>query len=234
MLDRENAATFYRTLAVDYLLAHIRTMPQPDRLTKLTWRLVVLAVVSYCILSFFFWSLVDVLTPFIAPLLWLPVLAVALAAVVVAIVLPIRRWRTQRIRSLLPLGFFVACFIATRFISFTELWLAANFRLRHTDRENVVKRIASGELRPNVSHNASLIALPRKFAPVSLGGGEVDVQRDGDKLKILFFTYRGVLDPFAGFVYTSDGSAPKDGDFNGEFFVNRKVEDRWYYVSAGP
>jgi hypothetical protein len=58
------------------------------------------------------------------------------------------------------------------------------------------------------------------------------VQRDGDKLKILFFTFRGVLDSFAGFVYTSDDSAPKNGDFAGEFIINRKVQDRWYYVSA--
>lgn len=183
-------------------------------------------------MSFFYWNLVDVLTPFAAPLLRLAALAVALAAFAIAVILPFRRWRTRRLASLLPLVFLVACVAITRFVDFTALWLATNFKLHHTDREQVVRGVVSGELRPNVAHNASLIALPRTLAPASLGGGEVVIQRDGDKLRILFFTFRGVLDSFAGFVYTSDGSAPKDGDFAAKLFVNRKVEDGWYYVSA--
>jgi hypothetical protein len=190
-------------------------MQKFDRFIKMTWWLAGVAAAVYCLLSFFFWILIDVVTPFAAAFLWLPVLVIAIAAVVTATILPFRRWRTHRIASLLPFAFLVACFITTRFIDFTALWLAGNFRFHHADRVQVVRRIANGKLRPNVSHNASLIALPRQFAPVSLGGGEVVVQRDGDKLKILFYTFRGVLDHFAGFVYTSDGSAPKNGDFAG-------------------
>jgi hypothetical protein len=100
------------------------------------------------------------------------------------------------------------------------------------DREEVVGLIASGKLRPNVRHNSSLIALPSEFAAVSLGGVEVVVERNGDQLKVLFFTFRGVLDSFAGFVYTSDNSAPTDGDFAGRFAINRRLEERWHYVSA--
>ena len=93
----------------------------------------------------------------------------AIGAVVVATILPFRRWRTRRMASLLPLGFLLACFVTTRFVDFTALWLTTNFRLRHAERVHVVRRIASGEFRPNVSHNASLIALPREFAPVTDG-----------------------------------------------------------------
>lgn len=171
-------------------------------------------------------------TPFAAPFLWLPVLGVALTAVVSAVVLPFQCWNTHRIRSLLPLVFLLGCFVITRFIDFTALWLAANFKFRKADRAQVVRQIASGELRPNVPHNSSLVALPGEFASASLGGGEIEVQRDGDKLMILFFTFRGVLDNFAGFVYTSDDSVPKNGDFAGEFIITKKIQDRWYYISA--
>lgn len=207
-------------------------MPKSDRFLKVTWWLVVAAVAIYCLLAFFFWSLIDVLTPFAAPFLWLPVLALALAAIGTAIVLPFRRRQARGFASLLPLVFLAACFIATRFVDFTRLWLAANFKLRYSDRVEVVRRITSGEFRPNVPHNPSLIALPSQFASVSLGGGEVEVRREGDKLKILFFTFRGVLDNFAGYVYTSDGAAPTSADFAADFIINRKVRDRWYYVSA--
>ncbi len=207
-------------------------MSQSDRFTRVTWWLAVATVVLYCLLSFFVWNLIDVVTPFAAPVLWLPILVTATAAILTAIILPIRRWPARRSASFLPLLFLAVCFITTRFIDFTALWLSTNFRFRLAEREQVVRRIESGELRPNVSHNASLIALPREFASVSLGGGEVLVQRQGDKLKILFFTFRGVLDNFAGFVYTSDGLTPKRGDFAGEFIIIRKVRDRWFYVSA--
>lgn len=207
-------------------------MPKPDRLAQVTWWLVIAAVVLYCLVSFFFWSLMDVVTPFGVPFVWLPVLGTALAAVLTAVILPIRRWSARRAGSLLPLAWLIGCFVVTRCIDFTALWLSANFRFRYTDREQVVRRIESGELRPNVSHSPSLLALPRELAPVSLGGGEVVVQRDGDKLRILFFTFRGVLDRWAGFVYSSDGSPPRSSDFGGELTITRKIQDRWYHVAA--
>jgi hypothetical protein len=203
-----------------------------NRIIKAAWPFAIATVILYCFVSFFFWNLIEIVTPFLAPLLWLPVLATALPAIVIAVILPIQRWKTRPIASLMPLAFLIASFVATRFVDFTELWLAANFKFHHAKREQIVSRVVSGELRSNVSYNSSLIALPKKFASASLGGGDIVVQPDGNNLKVLFFTFRGVLDSFAGFVYSSDNSPPKNGDFFGRFFIIRKVEDKWYYVSA--
>jgi hypothetical protein len=199
---------------------------------KKTWWLVAAAVVLYWVVAFFFWSLIDVVTPFAAPLLWLPVLVVTFVAIISAILLPIRRWKELRAASLLPLVFLMTAFVATRFVDFTELWLAANFRFRYASRTEVVRRVENRELAPKLSHDSLLITLPRELAGASIGGGQVVVQRDGEQTKVLFFTFRGVLSSFAGFVYASDGSPPKNGDFGDRFFVNRKVQNGWYYVSA--
>jgi hypothetical protein len=185
-------------------------------------------VCAYWGFAFFFWHFMGWLSPFIAPSLWLPVYALLLLALVLAIALPIRRWRTRRAASLLPLGLLVALVVAANFVDFTHLWLRANFALGRTARENIVRRIAAGELRPNVSYNSELIRLPLLYRELSPGGGEVIVQHD----KILFFTFRGILDHFAGFVYSPDGSRPTNGDFAGDFFIIEKMADRWYYVSA--
>jgi hypothetical protein len=207
-------------------------MPQTDRFIRITWWIAIVTVVLNCVFWFSYWSLIDVATPFAVPILRLPVLVVTFVAVVAAVILPFRRWKPCGIATLLPLGFLIGCFGLSRLVDFTDVWLAANFRLRLADREEVVGLIASGKLRPNVRHNSSLIALPSEFAAVSLGGVEVVVERNGDQLKVLFFTFRGVLDSFAGFVYTSDDSAPTDGDFAGRFAINRRLEERWHYVSA--
>lgn len=153
-----------------------------------------------------------------------------LISVIVAVILPFRRWSACRMKSLLPLVFLIACFVITRFIDFTALWLAFDPRWWHADREEIVRRVTRVDLRPNDSHN--VISLPEEFAPVSLGGCDGLFQPDGDRFRLLLFTFRGVIGNFAGFVYTSDGTAPKNNDFAGEFIVIRKVEDRWYYVSA--
>ena len=44
-------------------------MRQSDRFIKATWWLAVVAVAFYCLMSFFSWSLIDVVTVFAAPIL---------------------------------------------------------------------------------------------------------------------------------------------------------------------
>lgn len=209
-----------------------RTMRQSDKLTRFTWLFLLLTIATYSLVSFFFSNIVDVLTPFIAPFLGWPILGLALVAFVLAVVLPFRRWKTKGKATLLPLVILIISLVAAHFIDFEQLWLIANFKFRYKEREEVVKRIADGEFRPNVSFDASVITLPGQLSGVSLGGGQVLVQHDGDKLKIFFFTYRGILDNFAGFIYSSDNSAPKSGDFSGDFYLTNKIQDKWYYVEA--
>jgi hypothetical protein len=203
-------------------------MSESDSLYRWTWSIVICAVFAYWGFAFFFWHFMGWLTPFIAPSLWLPIYALLLFALVLAVALPIRRWRTRHAASLLPLGLLVALVVAAQFVDFTHLWLRANFALGRTAREKIVQQIAAGELRPNVAHNSQLIRLPAVYREISLGGGEVIVERE----KILFFTFRGILDHFAGFVYSPDDSPPTSGDFAGDFFIIEKMADRWYYVSA--
>lgn len=92
--------------------------------------------------------------------------------------------------------------------------------------------IQAGELSPNVSHNEGLIALPKEYAHLSKGGGEVLVEREGATLKVFFFTFRGVLDNFSGFAYISDNASLHQSDFNGDFHEITKKKDHWYWGSS--
>ena len=58
-------------------------------------------------------------------------------------------------------------------------------------------------LKPNVSHNASLIHLPKEYKHLSKGGGEILVEKTGKDLNIVFYTNRGMLDNFSGIVVTA-------------------------------
>lgn len=48
-------------------------------------------------------------------------------------------------------------------------------------------------------------------------GGDIAVETKGKAKLILFFTYRGMLDNFSGFVYNLNDNKPSKSDFNGDF-----------------
>jgi hypothetical protein len=144
-------------------LGTCHAMPQSDRFIRITWWIAIATVVVNCVFWFSYWSLIDVATPFEVPILRLPLLAVTFVAVVVAVILPFRRWKPCGIATLLPLGFLIGCFGLSRLVDFTDVWLAANFRLHLADREEVVGLIASGKLRPNVRSWLNGTAISSRF-----------------------------------------------------------------------
>jgi hypothetical protein len=201
---------------------------------KATWAIVITAIAVNFGFAFFFWEIVDRFNVFLVPHLSLVPLALLGVALIVSILLPILRWNKYRTGSLLPLAFVIACAALLFFnvINFTDLWLRTNFILRRGKREEVVRRIAGGELKPNVDYNPALIALPHALACTSFGGGQVIVTGPPPNQKILFFTFRGVLRNFSGFVYSPDDSTPADADFAEHFFEVQKFDAHWYYVSS--
>ena len=83
--------------------------------------------------------------------------------------------------------------------------LDLDFKMHKTDREKVVSMVESGKLKENVPDSPSFIQLPKRYDHLSKGGGEVIAVQKGERLTILFFTYRGILDNFSGFVYSPNG-----------------------------
>jgi len=56
-------------------------------------------------------------------------------------------------------------------------------------------------------------------------------RRDGQTL-IFFFDFRGILDSFSGFVYSTGNIKPQSGDFGGEFVEIEELRSGWYWASS--
>lgn len=180
----------------------------------------------------FQWSLVDRFTPFLMYDAERILGSVFLVALLVALT-AVRRWRELGRASLLPAAALAATWLAVQLVPFTDLWLRSEFLLRRSARADVAGRVESGELRPNVAHSPSLIALGPGEPLVSRGGNEIVVEEHEGGRYILFFTYRGILDNYAGFLRVPPGGDPaRFGDL-GETASTQIVpwEPRWYYVS---
>lgn len=187
------------------------------------------------LLSLFRWTLVEYLTPFLEPLLEIATGLVFLGSLVWSIAHLIRHRRKGMSSAILPLVVNVATGLIVAFVPFTALTSTLNFRFHLNARTAVVSDVLAGKYDKqiqSVGGRGDLIALPARLSYLSSGGGEiVRFQRKSDTL-ILFFDYRGILDSFSGFVYSSDDTPPADGDFGGKFFEVDRLRKNWFWASS--
>ncbi|MEG0775450.1 hypothetical protein [Clostridium sp.] len=190
------------------------------------------ASVLLILINIFRWHLIEVFSVFLLPFLEGPIILLFLGSMISSVVYFIRNGRKEKLRAIVPLTICIITILIVWFVPFTKINLALDFSKNLEQREKVVSMIQTGELMPNVSHNQSLIALPKEYAHLSKGGGEVVVEREGDNLRVLFFTFRGVLDSFSGFVYISDDTKLQEGNFNTGFLQIEKKKEHWYWGAA--
>ncbi|MHC5530497.1 hypothetical protein [Priestia megaterium] len=192
-------------------------------------RLLLLSLISslfVILVSLFQWDLVDIITEFLMLPIWLFVYAFFIIMTIWTLIhlFKKRKWQPFVIQLItISLWFF---------FPFNQVNLDLNFKIDQDKREEVATKIENGVIKPNVSDSPSLIQLPKKYTQLSKGGGDIVVETKGKAKSILFFTYRGMLDNFSGFVYNPNDNKPSKSGFNGDFKQIKKVHKNWYYVSS--
>jgi hypothetical protein len=187
---------------------------------------IILFIVAF-LTQLFQWSLIDILTPFIFPLLQG---LIALAIIISFIVSGFRFFKSRsKIRVLV---FFISLItlIIYSFFPFTSIALNLDFNTKLSERKQVVVLVQKQTLKPNVSYDSSLIKLPNNFPNVSAGGNEIIVQNYGDSPEIFFFTYRGILSSYSGFLYTQGDVEPAEF-WNDTPIQVFKLRDHWYFMA---
>jgi len=58
------------------------------------------------------------------------------------------------------------------------------------------------------------------------------VWRREDATLIFFFDYRGILDSFSGFVYSTNDSPPRQGEFGGKFVEVIRLQKNWFWATS--
>ena len=178
------------------------------------------------------WWLVEWLTPFLMPLVlglvWISFLGISAWSLVWAV-----RNRAMGRRVAIPLLICAATFLVVLMVPFTELWLRLNFAWYKGARERVVQEVQLGVLRPNSSDDGSLITLGPSRPNVSMGGNEIVVETHNAHTYVFFFTYRGILDNYSGFLHVPDGGDPREYSDLSEADKTQIVSygDHWFYAA---
>ncbi|KRD87787.1 hypothetical protein ASE51_26630 [Bacillus sp. Root147] len=192
-------------------------------------RLLLLSLISsllVILVSLFQWDLVDIITEFLMLPIWLFVYAFFIIITVGALIhlFKNRKWQPFVIQLITIALWF--------FFPFNQVDLDLNFKIHQDKREEIATKIENGVIKPNVPDSPSLIQLPKEYTQLSKGGGDIVLETKGKTKSILFFTYRGTLDSFSGFVYDPNDNKPSKSDFDGDFKQIEKVHKNWYYVSS--
>jgi hypothetical protein len=201
-------------------------MNDPERKLPFTFWLS-LAASGLLILSPFYEWVVDAHEPFAFSLLVAAIFVLFLAVLVSSLVYAMRWLRKDKRRALLPLSVNLLALLLFWLIPFTAIMLKLDFHLNYRKRMEVVSMVKSGQLKPNVTHNETLISLPPGYRHLSKGGGEIVVE-DGT---IFFYTFRGIGDHFSGFAYRSDDNPP--GLLGNDIFAEEeKIQEHWYWAAS--
>jgi hypothetical protein len=135
--------------------------------------------------------------------------------------------------AMLPLSINIMTLVIILFVPLTKFWIKFDYWWYINEREKVIELIQSGVLSPNVNHNKSLIALPSSFPNISSGGNEVVVKEYNHNKYIFFYTFRGILDNYSGFLYVPKTGDPRQfSDLDEENVTELiKFDENWYYCS---
>ena len=192
-------------------------------------KLLLLSIISSLLVilnGFFQWSIMDIITPFLMIPVWLLLFGFFIVVTVLAIIqlFKYKYWQ--------PLAIQIVTILFLFYFPFTETMLDLDFKMHKADREKVVNMVQSGEIKYNVPDSPSLIRLPKQYDHLSKGGGEVIAVQTGEHYTILFFTFRGLLDNFSGFVYSPNGKKAIEKDLDEDFIEIKKYAENWYWVSS--
>ncbi len=184
--------------------------------------------------SLFRWTLVEYLTPFIEPILEIAIGVLLLASLVWSVVHFIRARKQSPKVALFPLSVNVLTMAIVTFVPFSLLTTELDFRAHYRARMAVVSSVLDGRYENLVQSGGGrcdFIALPTQLSYLSSGGDIIRLRRQNATL-IFFYDYRGILDSFSGFIYSTDDSPPRNGDFGGRFVEAERLRQNWFWATS--
>ncbi|PHG79086.1 hypothetical protein [Bacillus wiedmannii] len=172
------------------------------------------------------WYLVQLVTPFFMPFVSIAIYGSFFVIFIIGIInfIKCKNWK--------PLVIQLFIIIICIYVPFVKIYMKLDFIIYKEDRKQVIELIEQKKLIPNVEYNNEMIHLPKQFVSTSKNGGDILVQEKENSTLIFFYTYRGILDNFSGFIYSFNDIKPIKSDFNSDFKEIIKIEKNWYYVTS--
>lgn len=186
--------------------------------------------VSLLLFVTFLMDISDIVSVFLMPFAAIGFGVVFLGTLAWALYDALRERRYRHFTPFIPAMMHLAAALAAWLVPLGQMRSSVDFYRNLPQRQDVVNKIAEGELRPNVAYNPLLVRLPKDLRQLSRGGGEVAISRKRGITAVFFYVYRGTTSNTRGFMYRSDDALPRSGDCGIEFATVSPLQDHWFYV----
>lgn len=181
------------------------------------------------IFRWYYWDIINIISPL---LIIFPLLAAVIFSVfflAYALFYAAKHCTALKSMAYAPLVIISITIAMALFFPFTKMTLELDFLMNFKARNTVVTLIENGMLQPE-TENTNLIKLPWYCKHLSKGGGEVKIVNYGEQKFYLFYTFRGFVDNYSGFIYLPDEQVV---DAAKNYFIQvLKMYDGWYYCAS--
>lgn len=130
--------------------------------------------------------------------------------------------------NFIPIFISLFAFIIIVFAPLTEMYVTIDYYLYHSKREDIIEMLYNAE---QVNRNSYIYKLPEKYQSLSCDG-EIVIENDYKNKIILFYTYRGIMDSFSGFIYVPNSYVLYDEVYGSEIIKKIKFNENWYWVAC--
>ncbi|MTH53234.1 hypothetical protein GKZ89_07390 [Bacillus mangrovi] len=159
--------------------------------------------------------------------LYLPLLGAAAIAGIIFLFITIPHvWKSGKetsLQKLLPLMLNLLLLAGIILNPLQPAFQAAEFSLKYQDRMETVSLFQDKKL----EQSRDGTGLYKVDSSLSDGS---EISKAGDKL--LFYTNRGVIDNFTGYIYSPDGEPPAEEEVQADIVEIRQLNESWYYVDC--
>ena len=181
------------------------------------------------IFRWYYWDIINIISPL---LIIFPLSAAAIFSIcflAYALAYAVQYCETLKRIAYAPLLIISITIAMALFFPFTMVTLDLDFLMNFKARNTVVALIEKGALQPE-AEIPHLIKLPWYCKHLSKGGGEVKIIKYGEQELYLFYTFRGFVDNYSGFIYLPDEQVV---DAAKNYFIQvQKMHDGWYYCAS--
>jgi hypothetical protein len=212
-------------METDTEVSSAKTEPKPRRRSTLTVLSNIFGIILIAT-TFWQWDLVDYVTPFLVGPLLLCLLGGLLTPIIASVIHLIVNLKQRLSRAFQPLLVNLITLLLILFVPLTEIWLDLEFRLNWSGYNEVVQMVIEGTLEPD---DIGLVRLPAEYRHLSKGGGDIIVDSSDGTLSVFFFTFRGILDNYSGFMYRSNDTPPTGEYTIGDWRQVIRKRPHWYF-----
>ena len=193
---------------------------KPFEITKNNW---ITYILIFCIVSSLINETINHITSnfvvfiFIYAPMMLFLFLAGVVFFILSIVHIIKRYKTTKAKSLYPIILSVVLLFLVITRPLSPLLFQADFSFKLNQREEIATMILNDEIKPS-NGRGDLFLVPKGYI-FSLSDGD-EVMKINDKL--LFFTVRGMLDNFSGYIFSPNGTEPTNEDVQANIIKIKK------------